>query len=259
MHLLASLTISARVSRNYYVSLILLCVPLCRAQVDVNGELETLVPAGTLLHCTLDEPNFSSQTAQVDDPVLCHLNSVEMFGRPVIPRGALLSGRLQEYRDPGHFVGKGWLQLEFTGLTLPTGSFPLNAKIISATRYKVDREGKIKGRGHPTRDAIEWSIPILWPYKVLTLPAQGPRPALKGETRLGLRLMENVYLPGSKSAAALRSRSSSVLPSGTGNVPAENNNVLTQQPSPSTILERTEPSSIFQQGGRRVRLDSPRM
>jgi len=227
--------------------------------VDVKGELETLVPAGTLLHCTLDEPNFSSQTAQVDDPVLCHLNSVEMFGRPVIPRGALLSGRLQEYRDPGHFVGKGWLQLEFTGLTLPTGSFPLNAKIISATRYKVDREGKIKGRGHPTRDAIEWSIPILWPYKVLTLPAQGPRPALKGETRLGLRLMENMYLPGSKSAAALRSRSSSVLPSGTGNVPAEDNNVLPAQPTPSTNLERTEPSSIFQQGGRRVALDSPRM
>ena len=230
-------------SRNYYLSLILLCAPLCRAQVDVNGELETLVPAGTLLHCTVDEPNFSSQTAQVGDPVLCHLNSVEMFGKRVIPRGALLSGRLEEYRDPGHFWGKGWLQLEFTGLTLPTGSFPLNAKVISATRYKVDREGKIKGRGHPTRDAIEWSIPILWPIKVVTLPARGPRPALKGETRVGLRLMEDVTLPDPNSRG-LSSRSSNVLP---------------PQSTPSTNLERTEPSSIFQQGGRRVALDSPRM
>src|SRR5215471_8498784 len=67
--------------------------------------------------------------------------------------------------------------------------------------------------------------------------------------------MENMYLPGSKSAAALRSRSSSVLPSGTGNVPAEDNNVLPPQSTPSTNLERTEPSSIFQQGGRRVALE----
>jgi hypothetical protein len=255
-------------SRNYYLSLILLCAPFCRAQVDVNGELETLVPAGTLLHCTVDEPNFSSQTAQVGDPVLCHLNSVEMFGRPVIPRGALLSGRLEEFRDPGHFWGKGWLQLEFTGLTLPTGSFPLNAKIISATRYKVDREGKIKGRGHPTRDVIEWSIPVLWPYKVLTLPARGPRPALKGETRLGLRLMEDVYIPASKSRG-FSSRSSTLLPnrdyrvpgfpSGAGNVSAENKNALTQQPTPSAIVEQSQPSSLYQQGARRVRFDSPRM
>jgi len=174
-------------------------------------EPQTLVPAGTLLHCTLDEPNFSSQTAQVGDPVLCHLNSVEMFGRPVISRGALLSGRMDEYRDPGHFIGKGWLQLEFNGLTLPTGNFPLNAKVISATRYRVDREGKIKGKGHPTRDAIEWSIPILWPYKVLTLPARGPRPTLKGETRLGLRLMEDMHLPDRYSRAS-SSRSSTSWP-----------------------------------------------
>lgn len=186
-------------SRNYYPSLILLCAPLCWAQVDVSVEHQTLVPAGTLLYCTLDEPNFSSQTAQAGDPILCHLSSVEMFGRPVIPRGSLLSGRMQEFRDPGHFFGKGWLQLEFTGVTLPTGSFSLNAKVISATRYRVDSEGRIKGNGHPTRDAIEWSIPILWPIKVLTLPARGPRPALKGETRLGLRLMEDVYVPDTTS------------------------------------------------------------
>jgi hypothetical protein len=30
---------------------------------------ELLVPAGTLLQCTLDEPNFSSATAAIGDPV----------------------------------------------------------------------------------------------------------------------------------------------------------------------------------------------
>jgi len=33
---------------------------------------DILVPAGTLLRCTLDEPNFSSATADIGDPVICH-------------------------------------------------------------------------------------------------------------------------------------------------------------------------------------------
>jgi hypothetical protein len=35
---------------------------------------DILVPAGTLLQCTMDEPNFSSATASVGDPVLCHFH-----------------------------------------------------------------------------------------------------------------------------------------------------------------------------------------
>src|SRR5215469_2794989 len=183
-------------------------------QTEVNIQSGTFVPAGTLMRCTLDEPNFSSATAQIGDPVLCRTTSIEMFGRPLTPRGAYLSARLEEFKDPGHFFGKGWIQLEFTSLTLPAGNFPINAKVISAGRYRVDAEGKIKGKGHPTRDAVEWMIPILWPVKVLTLPARGPRPTLKGETRLELRLMEDLLLPESSRAdlGGLPSRSSALLP-----------------------------------------------
>jgi hypothetical protein len=42
---------------------------------------------------------------------------------------------------------------------------------------------------------VEWVIPVLWPIKILTLPARGPYPALKGETRLTMRLMEDVVVP----------------------------------------------------------------
>jgi len=182
------------------LTILLLCAaPLGWAQETVTvAKLGTFVPAGTLLGCTLDEPNFSSKTAEPGDPVLCRTtNSVEMFGRPLIPRGAYLSARLRSFRDPGHFVGKGWLLLEFTTLTLPGGSIPLDAKVVAAARYRVNGEGKILGRGHPTRDAVEWAIPILWPVKVLTLPARGPRPTLKGETRLELRVMEDLAIPES--------------------------------------------------------------
>jgi hypothetical protein len=107
-----------------------------------------------------------------------------------------LGGHLQDSRDPGHFVGKGWIEIDFDRLVLPGAEvYPLSAKVISAPHYKVDRDGKVRGKGHPTRDAVEWAIPVLWPIKVLTLPARGPFPTLKGETRMTLRLMEDVEVP----------------------------------------------------------------
>jgi hypothetical protein len=162
----------------------------------VLARANEIIPAGTLLHCTIDEPNFSSKTAMVGDPVLCHLGSLGSFGHSVFPRGAMLSGHLQDYKDPGHFVGKGWIQVEFDRLILPGAQvMPLEAKVISAPHLKVDKQGDIHGKGHPTRDAIEWMIPVLWPIKVLTLPARGPYPALKGESPMALRLMEDIEVP----------------------------------------------------------------
>jgi hypothetical protein len=168
---------------------LVLCVSASFAQPTRNE----IVPAGTLLQCTLSEPNFSSKTALVGDPVLCHLGHLAAFGHSVFPRGAELSGHLQDFRNPGHFVGKGWINLEFDRLILPGGEIlPLSAKVISAPHLRADAEGKIHGRGHPKRDAIGWMVPILWPVKILTLPARGPYPALKGETRVSLRLMEDI-------------------------------------------------------------------
>jgi hypothetical protein len=222
-------------SKAYFATVLLLCAaPMTgwaqqgETVVQVNG---TFLPAGTLLGCTLDEPDFSSRTARPGDPVLCRTTSVEMFGRQVIPRGAYLSARLRNYRDPGHFVGKGWIQLEFTSLTLPGGSYPLNAKVISAGRYRVNGDGQIQGLGHAGRDAVEWAIPILWPMKVLTLPARGPRPRFKGETRLELRLMEDMVLPDSASSSfgRLSPRSSASQPG--MRLPAAGLTVRQQAPS----------------------------
>lgn len=165
---------------------------------------EEILPAGTIIHCTLDEPNFSSKTAQVGDPVLCHLGSVSAFGHSVFPRGAMLSGRLQDSKDPGRLVGKGWLELEFDRIILPGAQvLPLDAKIIAAPKLKVDKEGKMHGKGHPTRDALGWMVPVLWPIKIVTLPMRGPYPALKGESRLTMRLMEDVEVPVSYVAHAV--------------------------------------------------------
>jgi hypothetical protein len=156
---------------------------------------EVVLPAGTLLQCTMNEPNFSSKTAEVGDPVLCHLKSVTEFGQQAFPRGAYLVGHLEAAKDPGHFVGKGYLKIQFDRIGLPSGDLPLEAKVISTRGYKVDKTGAIDGKGHATRDVVEWLFPPLWPWKVIMLPARGPRPTLKGETPLTLRLMDDVEIP----------------------------------------------------------------
>jgi hypothetical protein len=179
-------------SRKY----LLLALSVFFSSLVVQAATRDIIPAGTLLHCTMDEPNFSAKTAQVGDPVLCNLGPLGTFGHSVFPRGAELSGHLQDYKNPGHFFGKGWMAIEFDRMILPGAQvLPLAAKVISAPHNKVDAHGDIKGKGHPTRDALLWTVPVFWPSKILTLPARGPFPALKGETRLTLRLMEDVEVP----------------------------------------------------------------
>jgi hypothetical protein len=156
---------------------------------------DVVVPAGTLLQCTLNEPNLSSKTVDVGDPVLCHLRGVTVFGQQAFPRGSYLVGHLDASKEPGHFWGKGYLQLQFDRIGVPSGDLPLEAKVIATRGYKVDKQGRIDGKGHPRRDAIEWMLPPLWPWKVIMLPARGPRPTLKGETVLSLRLMDDVQIP----------------------------------------------------------------
>ena len=209
---------------------------------------DLLVPAGTLLQCTMSEPNFSSATASVGDPVLCHLKSFQEFGRTVFPRGSMLAGHLEEDKDPGHFVGKGYLKITFDRVIVPTGDVPLPAKVIAAKGYKVDKQGDIKGKGHAKRDVVEWMIPPLWPWKVLMLPARGPRPTLKGEEPMQLRLMDDIVVPRNLSAsnAVPRNLSGSVFhpdrpPYASSNIPKPIGNISVPQPGAtqeSTITEK---------------------
>jgi hypothetical protein len=171
---------------------------------------DILVPAGTLLHCTLNEPDLSSATASVGDPVICHLSSLQEFGHVLFPRGSYLGGHLESDKEPGHFFGKGNLKLTFDRVGLPNSDIPVPAKVIAARGYRVNRQGEIVGRGHAKRDTIEWLIPPLWPWKVLTLPARGPRPTLKGEEPLTLRLMDDIVVPRMMAGAGFSDRPSSI-------------------------------------------------
>jgi len=157
---------------------------------------EQLIPAGSLIQCTVAEPKFSSKTAAIGDPVLCQISYAERYGRSHLPYYSYLEGRFEDYKDPGHFVGKGWMQLKFDRMFIePDTIVPISAKVVDAPGYAVDRQGRILGKGHPVRDVVEWSIPILWPIDLINLPRRGPRPTLKEETRLTLKVMDDLAVP----------------------------------------------------------------
>jgi len=157
---------------------------------------EQLIPAGTMIQCTLSEPRLSSKTADVGDPVLCRVNRVETYGRSAMPYGSVLAGRFEDYKDPGHLVGKGWMELKFDRLILqPDTDIPLAAKVVDVPKYNVDKQGRILGKGHAVRDVVEWMIPVLWPIDLLNLPRRGPRPVLKAETRVTLKVMDDFEIP----------------------------------------------------------------
>jgi len=111
---------------------------------------DVVLPAGTLLQCTLNEPNFSTATGGSRRPVLCHLRGVTEFGQQAFPRGSYLVGHLESSKEPGHFFGKGNMKLQFDRIGLPSGDLPLDAKLVATRGYKVDKEGDIRGRGTPS-------------------------------------------------------------------------------------------------------------
>jgi hypothetical protein len=179
----------------FSISFIFLClIPETRAA-------DTILPAGTLIRCITDEPAFNSKTANVGDPLLCRPRPLFLFGHSVLPRGTYVAGRLESYKDPRNLVGQGYMVIQFDRLGLPNNmELPFSAKITavnggSGGYYPVDRDGKILGKGHAKRDIAEWLFPVLWPWKLITLPARGPRPSLKGEVTITLRLMDDTAIP----------------------------------------------------------------
>jgi hypothetical protein len=181
-------------TRKPFLSLSLLAA--MAAIPPANAKADQLVPAGSVLQCTVAEARISSQTEKVGDPILCQLGHTEVYGRTVFPYGSYLEGHFQAYKDPGHFVGKGWMELRFDRLIVePDTIVPIDARVVQTPKYRVDANGRIQGNGHAVRDTVEWLIPVLWPIDLINLPRRGPRPVLAPETRLTLKVLEDFGIP----------------------------------------------------------------
>lgn len=157
------------------------------------ADSQRLIPAGSLVSCTTGDARISSKTTAPGDPVLCKVQ--HRHGDFMLPYGSYLGGEFSEYKDPGHFVGKGWLLLSFDRMYVGDTVVPIDAKVVDVPGYKIDAQGRVLGKGHAVRDTVEWMIPVLWPIKLINLPRRGPRPTLKIETALTLRVMEDIVVP----------------------------------------------------------------
>ena len=121
--------------RSYALTLplfFLLCQTSMRAQV--------VVPAGTILHCTLDEPNFSSATAEVGDPVLCNLSSLQQFGRTVFPQVATCRVTSKQLRSPAILSARDICRFNLTGSASPVQIYRSPAK----SSWRTDIESTVK-------------------------------------------------------------------------------------------------------------------
>ncbi|WP_353062312.1 hypothetical protein RBB77_13505 [Tunturibacter psychrotolerans] len=157
---------------------------------------EQLIPAGSSMQCMVSD-KISSKTVHVGDAILCQVSHTEMYGRSVFPYGSYLVGHFEDYKDPGHFVGKGWMELRFDRIVVGNDTvIPISTRVIASSgKNPVDVNGRIVGTGHATRDTIEWLIPVLWPLDLINLPRRGPYPVLKPETRLTVKLLDDVGIP----------------------------------------------------------------
>jgi hypothetical protein len=164
--------------------------------INAFSQEHRIIPAGSLLGCTISESHLNSKTAKIGDPVLCKLSFSERHGRSTMPYDSYLEGRFEEYQTPGHFAGKGWMLLVFDRMLIePNIVLPIDAKVVDVPGYNVANDGRIIGKGHEKRDIALWSIPILWPIDLLMLPMRGPSPTLREETRLTVKVMDDLALP----------------------------------------------------------------
>ena len=100
---------------------------------------EQLIPGGSVMQCMVSQPHLSSKTEHVGDPVLCQLGHSEMYGRSVFPYGSYLAGRFEDYKDPGHFVGKGWMELKFDRMVVGILYGPLAVTKKGVTHHESPR------------------------------------------------------------------------------------------------------------------------
>lgn len=149
------------------------------------------LPAGTIIRMFPDEKLIAGKAL---GPVVFTVSpDVRLFpNRPaVIPRGSKVLGNLMESKQAGRLVGRAQTQIVLTSiLTADSCEYPINAKILEAGRYTVNRDGVVVGRGHPHRDLFALLFPPTTIYQLIRTPSRGPKLVIDTETAITIKLLE---------------------------------------------------------------------
>ena len=154
------------------------------------------MPAGSLINCTVSETKLSSKTTAIGDPVLCQASITTRNGSARLPFNTYLEGRFEDYKDPGPFCRQGMDGAEVRSHgDRAAHRDPRVGKSGGCTGLRRGSAGKNPGKGTSHARHRGVVIPILWPIDLLNLPRRGPRPTLKTETRLTLKVMDDMEVP----------------------------------------------------------------
>jgi len=100
-----------------------------------------VVPAGTTLTVTMGQA-LSSKNSQAGQTFLATLaQPISVGGRPALPRGATVSGRVVSAKAKGKIKGEGELSLALTSISVKHHTYDIQTSVLSST---------VKGKGKRT-------------------------------------------------------------------------------------------------------------
>ena len=137
--------------------LVLLSVVLLAGSALAQNNIS--LPAGTSVKVKLDNAltTFSSKSG---DPFSARVTeAVTLDGKPVIPVGSTVQGRVTKSSEPRRIAGKPTIAIFPENVILPNGEhYMLNAVLVDTSVRNgtdVNDEGEFKGKGHDGKDMTE--------------------------------------------------------------------------------------------------------
>jgi hypothetical protein len=137
--------------------LVLLSVVLLAVAAAAQNNIS--LPAGTSMKVKLENAltTFSNKSG---DPFSARVKeAVILDGKPVIPVGSTVQGRVTKASEPRRIVGKPTIAIFPETVVLPNGEhYMLNATLVDTSVRNgtdVNDEGQFKGKGHDGKDMTE--------------------------------------------------------------------------------------------------------
>lgn len=136
---------------------ILARVATCLLAGSAWAQSGTTIPEGTPLKVKLDT-TISTFSSKVGDPFQGKISEpVLVAGKPVIPAGAVVEGRVTKVDEPRRVKGKPTIGILPEHVVMPDGQrLMLNAVLVDTNLpgTDVNEEGLFKGSGHDRMDQI---------------------------------------------------------------------------------------------------------
>ena len=100
-----------------------------------------VVPSGTVL-TVITSQGLSSKTSQAGQTFLATLaQPISVEGKPILPKGATVSGKVVSAKAKGKIKGEGELSLALTSISVADHTYPIQTSVLNST---------VKGKGKRT-------------------------------------------------------------------------------------------------------------